>query len=129
MKTQFWILNFSISKQLIFWVIFPKIATNVTIFITNTAFALVQVCWFFSKVLWKSTSNPKFHNFRDTHWFYIQFQSLQIHDWKFSKSSLLINSYTIFTCTREFIWREIFLKVFSHEFADFEIEYKINDWL
>ncbi len=25
--------------------------------------------------------------------------------------------------------RESFLKVFSHEFADFQIEYKINEWL
>jgi hypothetical protein len=38
---------------------------------------------------------------------------------KLSKSSLL----------SEFVWRESFLKVFSHEFADFEIEYKINEWL
>jgi hypothetical protein len=31
--------------------------------------------------------------------------------------------------SREFVWRERFLKVFSHEFADFEIDYKINEWL
>jgi hypothetical protein len=39
----------------------------------------------------------------------------------FQKSSL----------SREFVWRESFLKVFGHEFADFEIEYmyKINEWL
>jgi hypothetical protein len=28
-----------------------------------------------------------------------------------------------------FLERESFFKVFSHEFADFEIEYKINEWL
>jgi hypothetical protein len=27
------------------------------------------------------------------------------------------------------MYRESFLKVFSHEFADFEIEYKFNEWL
>jgi hypothetical protein len=73
-----------------------------------------KILYFFLKVLSKSVSNPKFQNFRATHWFYIQFQRLQI---------------CMRELSRELVWRESFLNVFSHEFADFEIEYKINELL